>query len=118
MLDNFLNKSILMSKYFANLLTSAIYLQLCNKLLNSWCLFHKTLRICKLQICKWRPNLYTKFPHKLEKISKLWHNGLKVLRKTLWPLTCCQSYKSSTIVIYDSRVIPDLKILHIMTLES
>ena len=29
-----------------------------------------------------------------------------------------QSYKTSTIVIYDSRVIPDWKILHITTLES
>ena len=28
-----------------------------------------------------------------------------------------QSYKSSTIVIYDSRVVPDLKIPHIMTLD-
>ena len=28
-----------------------------------------------------------------------------------------QSYKASMIVIYDSRVIPDLKIPHIMTLE-
>ena len=29
-----------------------------------------------------------------------------------------QSYKASSIVIYDSRVIPDLKIPHITTLES
>ena len=29
-----------------------------------------------------------------------------------------QSYKASTIVNYDSRVVPDLKIPHIMTLES
>ena len=32
--------------------------------------------------------------------------------------TCGQSYKASTIVIYDSRVVPDLKISHITTLES
>ena len=32
--------------------------------------------------------------------------------------TSGQSYKASTIVIYDSRVIPDWKITHIMTLES
>ena len=32
--------------------------------------------------------------------------------------TCGQSYKASTIVIYDSRVVPDLKIPHITTLES
>ena len=32
--------------------------------------------------------------------------------------TSGQSYKASTIVIYDSRVVPDLKIPHIMTLES
>ena len=30
---------------------------------------------------------------------------------------CGQSYKASKIVIYDSRVVPDLKIPHIMTLE-
>ena len=29
-----------------------------------------------------------------------------------------QSYKASTIVIYDSRVVPDLKIPHITILES
>ena len=28
-----------------------------------------------------------------------------------------QSYKDSTIVIYDSRVLPDLKMPHIMTLD-
>ena len=32
--------------------------------------------------------------------------------------TCGQSYKSSTIVFYDSRVVPDLNIPHIMTLDS
>ena len=32
--------------------------------------------------------------------------------------TCGKSYKASTIVIYDSRVVPDLKIPHITTLES
>ena len=32
--------------------------------------------------------------------------------------TCGQSYKASTIVIYNSRVVPDLKIPHITTLES
>ena len=29
-----------------------------------------------------------------------------------------QSYKAPTIVIYDSRVVPDLKLPHITTLES
>ena len=29
-----------------------------------------------------------------------------------------QSYKASTIIIYDSRVVPDLKIPHILTQES
>ena len=33
-------------------------------------------------------------------------------------VTSGQSYKASTIVIYDSRVVPDLKIPHITTLES
>ena len=33
-------------------------------------------------------------------------------------MTCGQSYKASTIVIYDSRVVPDLKTLHITTLGS
>ena len=32
--------------------------------------------------------------------------------------TCGQSYKSPTIVIYDSRVVPDLKLPHITTIES
>ena len=31
---------------------------------------------------------------------------------------CGQSYKAFTIVINDSRVVPDLKISHITTLES
>ena len=31
---------------------------------------------------------------------------------------CGLSYKASTIVMYDSRVVPDLKIPHITTLES
>ena len=31
---------------------------------------------------------------------------------------CGQSYKASKIVIYDSRVVPDWKLLHITTLES
>ena len=31
--------------------------------------------------------------------------------------TSGQSFKASTIVIYDSRVVPDLKIPHITTLE-
>ena len=34
------------------------------------------------------------------------------------PKTSGQSYKASTIVIYDTRVVPDLKITHITTLES
>ena len=29
-----------------------------------------------------------------------------------------KSYKASTIVIYDSKVVPDLKIPHIMSLDS
>ena len=32
--------------------------------------------------------------------------------------TSGQSYKASTIIIYDSRVVPDLKIPHIMNLDS
>ena len=31
---------------------------------------------------------------------------------------CGQSYEGSTIVIYDSRVVPDQKIPHITTLDS
>ena len=34
------------------------------------------------------------------------------------PRSSGQSYKASTIVIYDSRVVPDLKIPHITTLDS
>ena len=35
-----------------------------------------------------------------------------------FPPSCGQSYKASTIVMYDSRVVPDLKIPHVTTLES
>ena len=38
-----------------------------------------------------------------------------------WPRfvdTCGQSYKAPMIINYDSRVVPDLKIPHITTLES
>ena len=34
------------------------------------------------------------------------------------PLNSGQSYKASKIVIYDSKVVPDLKIPHITTLDS
>ena len=34
------------------------------------------------------------------------------------PDTFGQSYKAPTIINYDSRVVPDLKIPHITTLES
>ena len=43
---------------------------------------------------------------------------LTILLLLLDSVTCGQSYKSSTIVIYDSRVIPDLKLPHITTLKS
>ena len=33
-------------------------------------------------------------------------------------VTCDQSYKQFTLVIYDSRVIPDLKVPHITTLDT
>ena len=33
-------------------------------------------------------------------------------------LTCAKSYNASMIVIYNTKVIPDLKIPHIMTLDS
>ena len=53
----------------------------------------------------------------------------KVVLKTLWPnvgeqvedlirLTSDQTYKHFMLVNYDSRVVPDMKIPHIMTLES
>ena len=37
---------------------------------------------------------------------------------TIGSVSCGQSYKASTIVIYNSRVVPDWKIPHITTLES
>ena len=40
------------------------------------------------------------------------------LRFSVEKISSGQSYKASTIVIYDSRVLPDLKIPHIMTLDS
>ena len=39
-------------------------------------------------------------------------------KQSSWILISGKSYKASTIVIYDSRVVPDLKIPHIMTLDS
>ena len=39
-------------------------------------------------------------------------------RLVSWKNSWCQSYKAPTIVIYDSRVVPDLKLSHITTLES
>ena len=49
--------------------------------------------------------------------------GTKIVLKQNWNLNkdvdiSGQSYKTSTIVIYDSRVVPDWKIPHITTLES
>ena len=60
------------------------------------------------------------------KIGNLVIGGAGLPRATLWwwclggefNAICGQSYKAFTIVIYDSRVVPDLKILHITTLES
>ena len=43
------------------------------------------------------------------KCSMIWNLGQK---------PCGQSYKAPMIVIYDSRVVPDLKLPHITTLES
>ena len=42
---------------------------------------------------------------------------LKSIENICQLLTSGQSYKASTIVNYDSRVIPDLKIPHITTME-
>ena len=39
-------------------------------------------------------------------------------RQTMGNTFIYESYKDSTIIIYDSRVVPDLKIPHIMTLDS
>ena len=48
--------------------------------------------------------------------------GVLVWNRWVWPHFnphhCGQSYKGSMIVIYDTRVVPDLKIPHIMTLEQ
>ena len=58
---------------------------------------------------------------------RLWHSpvasdtsgpGIEYISlKCIDSKTCGQSYKAPTIVIYDSRVIPDLKLPHITTLE-
>ena len=42
----------------------------------------------------------------------------RAVEGTASSVTSGQSYKASTIVIHDSRVVPDLKIPHITTLES
>ena len=43
----------------------------------------------------------------------MWVEGLQKLEQEV---TIGKSYKTSTILIYDSRVVPDLKIPHITTL--
>ena len=46
---------------------------------------------------------------------------LQLLEKLCDPLylnICGQSYKASTIIMYDSSVVPDFKIPHITTLDS
>ena len=53
-------------------------------------------------------------PHPSQQHAGL-HNAVLILQQEV---TSGQSYKASTIVIYDSTVVPDLKITHITTLES
>ena len=43
---------------------------------------------------------------------------MKLSKQTLGNEASDQSYKASTIVVYDSRGVPDLKLPHITTLES
>ena len=50
------------------------------------------------------------------RVHQLWYEQWQDLKYQ--NQTSGQSYKAPTIVIYDSRVIPDLKLPHIMTLES
>ena len=54
----------------------------------------------------------------LEKVAK--EDGQQSTGSTveMWLNSSGQSYKGSTIVNYDSRVVPDWKTLHITTLES
>ena len=49
---------------------------------------------------------------------QIWSPLLRIVERQDPRHTCGQCYKASTIVIYDPRVIPDLKILPITTLES
>ena len=53
-------------------------------------------------------------PHPSQQHAGLHHAVLRLQQE----VTSGQSYKASTIVIYDSTVVPDLKIPHITTLES
>ena len=55
--------------------------------------------------------------NKLSSISQFWENPDFLQIKFYNIDYCGQSYKASTIVIYDSRVVPDWKIPHIMTPE-
>ena len=48
----------------------------------------------------------------------LFEQDIATLRFSVEKISSGQSYKASMIVIYDSRVVPDLKIPHITTLES
>ena len=47
-----------------------------------------------------------------------WRRSYDPMYTKLFPdQTCAQYYKTSTILIYDSSVVPDLKLPHITTLE-
>ena len=64
-------------------------------------------------------NILTKLLAQTETYFKRWLASLPTLHVDVAiSVSSGQSYKASTIVIYDSRVVPDLKIPHITTLDS
>ena len=55
---------------------------------------------------------------KVSQTTKLIESDIHLCYWVVCFSNCGQSYKASTIVNYDSRVVPDLKLPHITTLDS
>ena len=67
------------------------------------------------KLCSWKDE-------NKEKRARAWHGPFVKIGTPYATLRqdaiCGQSYKAPTIVIYNSRVVPDLKLPHFTTLES
>ena len=90
------------------------------KLQHSQCPIFKTVQV---SVCVSKKHISRVLPDQ-QIAGPLKSNPSKVGMLNYWQAfygnakTCGQSYKAPTIVIYDSRGVPDLKLPHITTLES